>query len=205
MPVPSPSTMVSGIAPSRTKLTRRVLSEFVTTRFEIRRGAAAPHTGRATKRKRHSATAKIPVGNGRLDIAEHYSPTLHRIPAAGATVGQRAGGDSPSAGGDAGTPPGRALPGRLEGNGSTPGRHRILPTSRRLHALPDEQVVQRVPGIARHDVTQHPLADQGQVADDVEDLVAHDLVVEAERAVQDPLLPDPDGIGKRPAERQPLL
>src|SRR5262245_31190766 len=149
MPVPSPSTMPSGMAPSRTRLTSRVLSELATTRFEMRRGGTAPDAVPATRR-RPSATGRIPVGKRRLDIAEHYIPTLQRISVAGATASGPVGPRSAlSVGSDAGAPPGRALPGRLEVDRGTAG-HRVLPSSCGLHELPDHEVVQRVPGIARH-------------------------------------------------------
>ena len=60
-------------------------------------------------------------------------------------------------------------------------------------------------GIPRHDVAQHRAADQRQVPDHVEDLVAHELVLEPQGAVQDPLLPHHDGVRQGASEREPLL
>ena len=56
-----------------------------------------------------------------------------------------------------------------------------------------------------HDVADHRVADQGQVADRVEDLVADELVFEPERVVQHAGLAEHDGIVERAAERQAVL
>ena len=62
-----------------------------------------------------------------------------------------------------------------------------------------------MPGVPGDDVALHRAADQRQVPDDVEDLVAHELVLEPEGAVQDPLLAHHDGVVQGPAEREALL
>ena len=64
--------------------------------------------------------------------------------------------------------------------------------------------MQGVPGAVRHDVTDDGMADQGEVADEVENLVAHELVIEAQR-VEDAGVADDDRVLERAAERQPLL
>ena len=46
---------------------------------------------------------------------------------------------------------------------------------------------------------------QRHVADHVQDLVAHELVVEPQRVVQHAGVADDDGVLERAAERQPLL
>ena len=55
-----------------------------------------------------------------------------------------------------------------------------------------------------HDVADDGMTDEGQVADHVEDLVAHELVFEPER-VQHAGLTDDDGVVERSAEREPVL
>ena len=65
--------------------------------------------------------------------------------------------------------------------------------------------MQRVTAAVGDDVADDRVADQGQVADRVEDLVADELVLEAERVVQHAGLADHDGVVERAAEREALL
>src|SRR5262245_63643725 len=76
------------MAPRRTRFTSRALSELVTTRFEIRKGAPAPAAVPAASRS-PSPTASTPAGQRRVDIAEHYSLRLHTTPHAAAAVAAR--------------------------------------------------------------------------------------------------------------------
>src|SRR5262249_52404947 len=71
------------------------------------------------------------------------------------------------------------------------------PEARAQHA--QQRRVVRVPGHARRDAAPERTAEQVEVAEDVEDLVAHELVGEAERRVHDALLADEDEVVEPPA------
>src|SRR5262249_42353344 len=60
-------------------------------------------------------------------------------------------------------------------------------------------------GAVRDQVADHRIADQREVPDGVEDLVAHELVLEPERVVQHARLAEDDRIVERAAEREPAL
>ena len=64
--------------------------------------------------------------------------------------------------------------------------------------------MQGVAGAVRHHVAEHRTAEQRQVADRVENLVADAFVFEAQR-VQHAGVADDDGVLERAAQRQPLL
>ena len=68
--------------------------------------------------------------------------------------------------------------------------------------LLDEARVQRVAGPVRGDLADDRTADQGEVADQVEDLVADELVAEAERSVHDAAVVEDDAVLDRAAARQ---
>ena len=55
-----------------------------------------------------------------------------------------------------------------------------------------------------HDVADDRMADEGEIAHDVQDLVAHELVLEPQ-GVQDARIADDDGVLERSAERQAAL
>ena len=65
--------------------------------------------------------------------------------------------------------------------------------------------MKRVTGAVRDQVADHRIADQREIADGVEDLVADELVLEAERVVQDAGLAEHDRVVERAAERQAVL
>ena len=56
-----------------------------------------------------------------------------------------------------------------------------------------------------HEVADHRVADEREVADRVEDLVADELVLEAQRVVEDAGLAEDDRVVERAAERQAVL
>ena len=64
--------------------------------------------------------------------------------------------------------------------------------------------MQRMTGAMRDDVPDDGMAHQGEVADDIENLVAHELVVEPKR-VEHVGVADDDGVFERAAERQAVL
>ena len=89
-----------------------------------------------------------------------------------------------------------------------PGPHRLLHQLPRVALLEDlrgERGVQRVPAAVRDQVADHRGADQRQVADHVQDLVAHELVLEPQRVVQHARLADHDRVLERAAEREAVL
>ena len=60
-------------------------------------------------------------------------------------------------------------------------------------------------GAMRDEVADHRVADERQVADRVENLVADELVLEAQRVVQHAGLAEDDRVLERAAERQAVL
>ena len=68
-----------------------------------------------------------------------------------------------------------------------------------------ERRVQRVAAAVRDEMADHREADERQIADDVEDLVADELVLEAQRVVQHAGLSEHDRVVERAAERQAAL
>src|SRR5207247_11288191 len=64
---------------------------------------------------------------------------------------------------------------------------------------PAQGRVARVPRHARHDAATDRTPEQVEVAEDVEDLVAHELVGEAQRRVHHALLADQDAVVQPPA------
>ena len=64
--------------------------------------------------------------------------------------------------------------------------------------------MQRVPGAMRDDVADDRMADERQVADDVENLVTDELVLEPQR-VQHAGVANDDGVLERAAQRQAVL
>ena len=79
------------------------------------------------------------------------------------------------------------------------------PGSGLLDDAPREDGVQRVPTAVGHEVPDQRMAHQGEVADDVENLVPDELVLEPQRGVQDARLTQYHRVVERAAERQPLL
>ena len=65
--------------------------------------------------------------------------------------------------------------------------------------------VQRVPAAVRHEVTNQRMADERHVADHIQNLVPHELVIEAERVVEHAGVADDDGVLERAAEREAVL
>ena len=65
--------------------------------------------------------------------------------------------------------------------------------------------VQRVPRAVRDQVADDRIADERQVANRIEDLVADELVLEAQRVVQHARLTQHDRILQRAAQRQAIL
>ena len=71
--------------------------------------------------------------------------------------------------------------------------------------LRGERRVQRVAAAMRDEVADHRMADEREVADDVEDLVAHELVVEPQRVIQHARFAENDRVVERSAEREAAL
>src|SRR5207244_1511634 len=67
-----------------------------------------------------------------------------------------------------------------------------------------ELEVHVVARVARDDVTEHRTAEQREIADEIEDLVPHELVAVPE-AVHDGVLADDDGVLERSAARQTVF
>src|SRR5262249_18896883 len=69
--------------------------------------------------------------------------------------------------------------------------------------LDDQLEVEIVAGVAGDDVADHRAPQQGQVADEVEDLVPHELITIAQ-PVEYAVLPEYDRVGHRSTTRQPV-
>ena len=65
--------------------------------------------------------------------------------------------------------------------------------------------VQRVAAAVRDEVTNQRMADERHVADHIQNLVPHELVVEPERVVQHAGVADDDRVLERAAERETVL
>src|SRR5262245_39923391 len=65
--------------------------------------------------------------------------------------------------------------------------------------------VKRVTGAMRDQVADHRIADQGKVADGIENLVTDELVLEPERVVEDAGLAEDDRVFERAAEGEAIL
>src|SRR5215212_7705623 len=65
--------------------------------------------------------------------------------------------------------------------------------------------VERVAGAMSDKMADDRVAHEREVADSIEDLVADELVLEAERVVEDAGLAEDDGVVERAAERQAVL
>src|SRR5262249_49484402 len=79
------------------------------------------------------------------------------------------------------------------------------PRGRLLEDFRRELRVQRVSRAVRDQVADYRIAHEREIADRVQNLVADELVLEAERVVQDARLAEHDGVLERSAERQPVL
>ena len=66
----------------------------------------------------------------------------------------------------------------------------------------DELGMQRVTGLAGFDAAEEGKSDEGQVADQVESLVAAEFIGETERAVHDPIFREHNGVIERAAANQ---
>ena len=73
-----------------------------------------------------------------------------------------------------------------------------------LEKLAGKRRVQRVAAAMRDEMADDRIPDERHVADDVENLVAHELVLEAQR-VERAGLAEHDRVLERAAERQPVL
>ena len=80
-----------------------------------------------------------------------------------------------------------------------------LPGVALLEELRGERGVQGVAAAVRDDVADDRVADERQIADDVEDLVADELVLEAQRVVEHAGLAEHDRVVERAAEGEALL
>ena len=65
--------------------------------------------------------------------------------------------------------------------------------------------MQRVAAAVRHEVADHRVSDERQIADHVENLVADELVLEPQCVVEDAGLAENDGVVERTAERETAL
>ena len=65
--------------------------------------------------------------------------------------------------------------------------------------------MQAVPTSMRNEMADQGIPHQRHVADDIQDLVPYELVIETKTVVQHAGVPDDDGIFQRAAEREPLL
>src|SRR6185295_10220110 len=79
------------------------------------------------------------------------------------------------------------------------------PGVRLFENLRRELGVQRVAGAVGYEVADDGIADEREIADGVEDLMADELVLETERVVEHAGLAEDDGILQRAAEREAVL
>ena len=91
-----------------------------------------------------------------------------------------------------------ALDGLERGEHTQGGAGRPALQAERALDRDDQLEVQRVAGVAGDDVAEQRPSEQGQVADQVEDLVAHELVAKR-RVVQHAALADHDRVVERAA------
>ena len=85
------------------------------------------------------------------------------------------------------------------------GRLNQLPRVALFQDLGGERRVQRVTAAMRHEMADHGVAHQREVADDVEDLVTHELVVEAKGVVEHARLTEDDRVVERAAKSETAL